>query len=539
VLSTSLLAAALLAALPQTPAAAADKPAPVKKTPGPVMSALQAAWLETQAAQDSNLPLNVQLDRMAAVRYTPDTAAKLSAVFGNDRLFTLEHQSARPGRLLYRARMQPLHYVGEAGSRVDWDEALLDFDMDQAGKAVDVKGSWDKLAAEEPTVRFSAQGMRLTGHAARSHDRLWFGNSEVRIDSMRFEGKPGEQVLAMNDTTVSWRTVERPKAVDMQLQYRIGSIEAAGEKVEDLHFDMRMVNLDRASMVALQAAGERQRKSMATMTPEQQAEAMKPVMLSFGKAAILRGAALEIDELSARYRGNKASLRGRVGFSGAVEADLNNMTSLMKKLVARFEIRVPVAIVRDIAGVVAERQAKQQGTAQNGMSIAQVGQTMTDVVIGKLVGGGFARIENDVLVSNLEFRNGKLTANGKEVALPKTVPSPAPPAPVQRSRSTLPPGALQARRIEDSCLMPDYPDEVLRQDRLLRATFAYRVDAQGNLRQPQVLTSSGYADWDMIAVEALGQCRYIPALKDGKPIEVQMRWELVREAGSVRPRGAP
>lgn len=528
VLSTSLLAAALLAAVPQTPAAAADSPAPAKSAPGPVMSALQAAMREQQLALDSSMPLPTQLDRVAAMRYTPETAAKLRAVFGNDHPFTVERQSAKPGRLLYRARMEPLHYAGEAGSRVDWDEALLDFDMDQAGKTVDFKGSWDKLATEEANVRLSVQGMSLSGHSTRSHDKLWFGNGELRVAGVRVEGKPGEPGLVMNDLSAGWRTVERPKAIDMQFQQRIGSIEAAGEKIEDLRFDMRLVNIDRASMVALQAAEERQRKAMGLMTPEQQAAAMKPLLLGFGKAAILRGSALEIDELSARYRGNKASIRGRVGFSGAVEADLNNMPSLVKKIVARFDIRVPVAMVRDIAGVVAEKQ--KQPT---------MGQTMSDVVIGKLIGGGFARIENDVLVSNLEFRNGKLTANGKEIALPKTTPPPAPPVPVTSQRSNLPPDALQARRIEDSCLMPDYPDEVLRQNRSLRAAFAYRVDAQGNLREPQVLNSSGYADWDTIAVEALGQCRYIPALKDGKPIDVQMRWNLVREAGSRRPRGAP
>jgi hypothetical protein len=65
----------------------------------------------------------------------------------------------------------------------------------------------------------------------------------------------------------------------------------------------------------------------------------------------VRGSALEIDEISARYRGNKASIRGRIGLAGAVEADLQDMGALVKKIVASFEIRVPVAMVRDIAGV--------------------------------------------------------------------------------------------------------------------------------------------------------------------------------------------
>jgi TonB family protein len=529
VLSTSLLAAALLAALPVAPANAADAAPPARPTPGPVADAMQSALRELQLAQDSRLPLPVQLDRVAAMRYTPETAAKLRAVFGNEQPFTVVRQPGKPGRLSYQARLQPLHFAGDAGARVDWDEALLDLDMDQAGKTVDFKGHWNTLSAEDPTMRLSAEGITYSGHQSRSHDRLWFGTGQVRVARVRGETPQTPNAgtdLSMDDLSMSWRTVERSKTVDMQFQQRIGSIAAAGEKVEDVRFDMRIVNIDRASMVALQAAGERQRKDLAAMTPEQQAEAIKPLLFGFGKAALLRGSAIEIDEISARFRGNKASIRGRIGLAGAVESDLQDVTALLKKIVARFEIRVPMAMVHDVAGVVAERQ-KQPALSQ----------TMNDVVVGKLVGGGFARIENDVLVSNIEFRDGKLSANGKEIALPKAAPSGAPP--VASQRSNLPPGALQARRIEDSCRLPDYPDEVVRTDRPLRVTFAYRVDVDGNVRDARVAAPSRVPAWDQAALEAVGRCRYIPALQDGKPIEVQMRWSVMRAAGSRHPNPSP
>jgi uncharacterized protein YdgA (DUF945 family) len=487
---------------------------------------MQSALRELQLAQDSRLPLPVQLDRVAAMRYTPETAAKLRTVFGNEQPFTVVRQAGKPGRLSYQARLQPLHYAGDAGARVDWDEALLDLDMDAAGKTVDFQGHWNTLSAEDPTMRLSAEGITFSGHQSRSHDKLWFGTGQVRIASVRGETPQTPNAgmdLSMDDLRMDWRTVERPKTVDMQFQQRIGAISAGGEKIEDVHFDMRIVNIDRASLVQLQAAGERQRKALATMTPEQQAAAMKPLLLGFGKAALLRGSAIEIDEISARYRGNQASIRGRIGLAGAVEADLQDARTLLKKIVARFEIRVPVAMVRDIAAVVAEKQKQPS-----------LSQTMGDVVIGKLVGGGFARIEDDVLVSNLEFRDGKLSANGKEIALPKSAPAGQPP--VTGMRSNLPPGALQARRIEESCRLPDYPDDVVRQDRPLRAAFVYRVDTDGIVREPRVVAASGFADWDRAALEVLGRCRYIPALQDGKPIALQMRWDLVREAGSKRPR---
>jgi TonB family protein len=536
-LTTSLLAASLLA----VPATAADSK-PVRPAPGPVADAMQSAIGEMQLAQDPRQPLPVQLDKMGSVQYSPETSAKLRNVFGHDKPFSVERQLPKPERLAYRLRLQPLHYAGPDNSRVDWDEALVDFDMDKAGKAVDFSGQWNTIAAEDPTMRLSAEGITLTGHQRRSADKLWFGNGQLRIARVRGETpqKPSAGMdFSMDDLRVNWRTTERPKTVDMQFQQRIGSISAGGEKVEDVRFDMRIVNVDRAAMVALQAAGERQREQLKTMTPEQKLAAMKPMLQTLGKAAIVRGSAIEIDEISARFHGNKASIRGRIGTAGAVEADLQDVTKLVKKIVARFEIRVPVAIVRDVSGVIAARQSQQQGTPPNGMSVAQLGQTMTDVVVGKLLGAGYAKLENDVLVSTVEFRNGKLSANGKEIALPQVAPAARPPtgqAPAAVQRSNLPPGALQARRIEDSCRLPDYPVEVVRQDQPLRASFAYRVDAAGKVHEVRVAAPSGFPDWDQAALEALGQCRYIPALQDGKPIDLQMSWSLVREAGSKRPR---
>jgi hypothetical protein len=329
-LTISLLAASLLV----LPAAADEVKPAARPAPGPVMDAMQSAARELQLAQDPRLPLPVQLDNLAALRYSPETAAKLGAVFGNDRPLRFERQQPRPGRLAWRMRLQPLHYTGADNARADWDEALVDFDMDKAGKTVDFKGHWNTLAAEDPAMRLSAEGMTLSGRQRQAADKLWFGNGQLRIARVRGETPATPNAgkdFTMDDLRMDWRTMERPKTVDMQFRQRIGSIAAAGEKVEDVRFDMRIVNIDRASMVAMQAAGERRREQLKTMTPEQQLAAMRPLLQTFGKAAILRGSSIEIDEISARFHGNKASIRGRIGLAGAVEADLNDVMALVKK----------------------------------------------------------------------------------------------------------------------------------------------------------------------------------------------------------------
>jgi TonB family protein len=514
------------------PAGSAELPKATGNVP-PVIDAIQSAAREWQRADDPLLPLPAQLERMAAFRHTPETADKLRKVFGTDRPYALERQPAKAGRQVWRFTLQPLHYASQPGSGVDWDPATLDFTLDKTGTAVDLLGRWNTLSAQDATTRVTMQGMSLSGRQKRGYAGLWFGSTQVRVARVQAETK-GSGTMTMDDLRFDWRTLERPQTVDIAYDSRIGAIVAAGERVEDVHVAVRVTNLDKKTMAEMKAATDRQRAQPpgAGATPEQRFAALKPILRSFGKSALAHGTALEIDEISARYHGNKATVRGRVSLAGAVESDLDDAKALVKKIVAKFEIRVPMAIVRDIAGAVAAKQAAQQGTAANVQGTAQLRQTMTDVIVGKLVGGGYARIENDVLVSNLEFRDGVLRVNGKEVGLPKPAAGqPRPAAP----RSNLPPDALQARRIEDSCRLPEYPEEIVRQDQPLRASFAYRVDAGGNVRDARVAAASGFPAWDQAALDALGQCRYIPALQGGKPIELQMNWDVVREAGSRRP----
>jgi TonB family protein len=337
--------------------------------------------------------------------------------------------------------------------------------------------------------------------------------------------------MDMRGMTFTSRVTEKPKTVDMAYESGIKTIAVAGEQVDDLRFAMRFANIDKKAIADLKAAGERQQDQLAKLSPEQQAEAGKVMMLAFGKAALSRGAAIELDDFSASYHGQKAAVKGRVSFPGATAADLNDAKLLMKKLVARLEVRVPIALVREIAGTVVARQAAQQGGATDPQSIAQLRESATDVVIGKLVGGGFARVENDVLVSTIEWRSGVLTANGKPVPLP--APQPGSKAPVAMAPG--PGTVLQARLVEGSCTLPAYPDEVIAGDRPLKVRVDMTVGVDGRVKRAAIGQPSGFAGYDSALQEAVQQCTYIPALRDGKPIEVSVSRQIVRAPGARQP----
>jgi hypothetical protein len=509
--------------------------------PVPV-DALTALGRELMQDADPKLPLRARLERLEAFQPTPATADKLRAAFGTSHLFLFERLPDKGGRLAWRATLLPLHDVSAPDFSIDWDAAKVDLTTDRNGTLLDSSGAWPRIGAGNANTRLSVEGTTLSSHQKRGAGGLWYGSTQVRIASVRAEPKTG-MPLTIDDVRIEARAVEHPKTADLAYDSRIGAIGAAGERVEDIHFGMRVLNVDKQVLAEFKAANERRHEQAAAQaamqasppTSEQQLEAMKPLLRSFARSAQARGTVIEIDDLSARYHGNRATMHGRIALAGAATAELDDFKALARRIVARFEIKVPLAIVRDIAGAAA---AKQSANQQANPAAAQ---TVTDVIVGKLVGGGFARVENDALVSTVEWRDGVLRANGKPVEF---APQAVPPSASQTvtagaSRdlpaAPLPPDVLRARRIDASCRLPDYPDEVVSQNRPLRLVMTYRIALDGKVLDPAVASPSRFPAWDQAALAALAQCSYVPALKSGRPIELPMVWTIQREPGTARP----
>ena len=81
-------------------------------------------------------------------------------------------------------------------------------------------------------------------------------------------------------------------------------------------------------------------------------------------------------------------------------------------------MRVPVALIREVGRAIAGKSVPPD-TPDAAGQIDAAADGMVSVVVGKAVTGGFAVVEKDELRSNIDFRNGQLTINGKAVDLPK------------------------------------------------------------------------------------------------------------------------
>lgn len=505
---------------------AADEAAKPAAAPPPLMfQAFAAAVQEMRQEFDAVAHPNTYFEKMLTFQHSPETVKLLVEAFGTERPWGLEKVGVEQGKTHWRSPLFALRRTTPSGGTVEWSELTSDVLVDQAGKTVDFRAAWPSFSYEDKDVLISLRDGALSGSNRRS-GKLWYGSMEGSLASIEVAGKTKPLSMSMRDIRLAGKVEERPRTVEITQVFGIKAIEFAGERVDDFTIALRVANVEKAALLAMQEA--QKKLGAKEVASREDLSAMMPLFKSMVRGAAKYKTALVVDEMSFAYHGHKAMLKGRVGLDGVREADLANMANVAKRVKARFEIKVPLALVREVALAVARQQlAAAAGKAEaKPQDLAKVAQSVTDAVVGKLLGNGYARLENDVLVSTIEFRDGVLRVNGKKIDLPKPARAPAPGAAASY---------MQSRRITDSCTLPDYPAQVVEKDAQLALTLHYVVDQDGKLRDLQLAQPSGFSDFDRALLRAFSECRFIPALKDGKPVEQTVTQTFRREPGSARP----
>ena len=111
--------------------------------------------------------------------------------------------------------------------------------------------------------------------------------------------------------------------------------------------------------------------------------------------------------------------------------------------------------------------------------------------------------------------------------LQKTSPTPAPtPTPTAAAA----PVRQAAVADFNTCATPEYPKASLRNEESGRVTISFLIGVDGRVVDSKIQKSSGFRDLDKAAQQALGKCRFKPAMVDGKPEQtwspVEYVWNL-------------
>jgi TonB family protein len=516
----TLLTTALAAALAAAPAIA-DKPKQPPRPPSEMALAVAALSKEFKPFTSTmSGDAGLMLEKLEAHQYGAASRERFAKVFGDPDAFKLRRTAAAPGEAAYTMGVKAHSHSDDDGTRFSWSDLDLTMTLDKTRRQLRSKGQLESLAIEFKDASVTMSGMTLSGKTQRGAGDIWFGSNQATIDRFAVSGKGQPFGIVMEEMSATAAIVPRAKVADLNYELRIKAIKAGDEQVDAVRMAMRINGID---IKALEALARESNQDPAGLTPQQQLELMMPRVRKMGAIMVRNGASIDIQEISAGYKGNRAVIKGRIAMPGAREGDLGSMASFAKKVQANIEIRVPVALIKDIANTFARKQIQSQnknGASVSETAVAQAGQSMADVVMGKVLGEGYARVDNGVLVSRLAFKDGKLTVNGKALTLPSPRTPPALPAPRD-------PTSMKAREISDSCARAALPAETAEKGESLRTAVEVAVGADGKVRDVRLVASSGSRAFDMAVVKSAAACRWAPALAGGKEVDAKVVQEHV------------
>ena len=505
----------------------------------PVMPLLKSKWMASWFAMSREIQAGAKqgnlvqiLDAQSTLRYTPETSKLLLEVFGNEHPISVTRQSGAKGQPHYVVGMASHSYQEADGLKIDWSELRGVIDTDKAGRHADATFSWPSMVFDGPQLNLGVHDMSFDSKQSLAGDGMWYGNQHIHVNSVvvgkfSFAAANANAAPSAGDAGVQSTDASSPaqaaalridgidfkggftrhgKFSDYRHLSTIDSIGYGDEHVEHVNMGLRLLHIDPAVLMRFKAAAAHVKQ--AGRTDEQISAATLPIMKEAGKSLIKQGAELVIDDISASYHGHSASLKGRVGFARVVEQDFDAPMTLLKKLVAHFDVRVSLKLVQDVARTIAGKQLTAtlgQRPAQE--DIDRSAKTIASGMLDKAVTDGFVRIEDGELRMAIDFKDGKLTVNGKAIPLPNMdVPRGA--------------GVVLPHEPKNGCGWPALPADAQQSGLALRM----KIDASGHASDIHVIRSSGSVLYDRLSIGAAGICAWVPGIASGKPAAMPLTW---------------
>lgn len=504
------------------------RPAP---KPSPTAEALTAAVTEVTAGRASGTYAQ-WLDTLPGFRFSPATSALLVKQLGTDKLFSVRRQEATGGRRDYVFTAPALRHAGPDGTAISWETIQGTMQLQADGRAVANQFTAPRVTMEDKTMRVDIGAITASSTSVDSNSP--YGDLAGEIGSVQMLTKSDGSTIAMDGLFGKFAITERADSASMLYETGMRTLTVQGERIDDLHMALRFNGMDKAALEQFNQLGKQvktqQDKLGKSATPAERRALMTPVLRQFGMALMGQGAVIDLDDISFAYRGSTARMKGQLHMDNLTPGDLDQPAILFKKLVLHADVQVPVAMLRAFADGVARKQLAKQQPGADAATIARAGGAAYDAMLRTALANGYLRLEGDMLVTTIDVRDGEVRINGKPVQLPK------PGAPVGAVNSGSGAGGMmRARRIAEKCTLPDFPADVIEQDRALALAMTLTVNPDGSVGKLLMARSSGALDYDQAVLAAAARCTYIPALRNGKPVAVTELWTVVRAPGSVRP----
>lgn len=347
------------------------------------------------------------LELPSDLRLSAEQQAAARAVFGTENPLDIRRLSPKGRDTQYAWRIPGGSY-GTASAPAIWPDANLVLSMNPSGNKLNITGTWAGMDLHDDGYTIAIKGVDIQTDETRDPSGLWHSDGRLGAQTITLtEPASASTLLLAEQSGVRFTSSRQGKKQDHLIDFSVKRLTIAGVAVDKLHMAYRLRHLDNQAIATY-------RRALTTPPAQGEQDAAQP-MADLFKSLLLRGASLDIEDISASYAGGKMQLKGTIALPSATETDLSSPERLLDKLEAHFDIRLPLSSLRGMVGQFQKLAAKDQ---DGGSQPAASERDIADFVVGKLLTNGYAHLEKDTLVSSIDISKGRLRVNGS----PDTIP---------------------------------------------------------------------------------------------------------------------
>ena len=425
----------LTSGAPATPQSPSINTAPENKDlkdflDSPLWEAYFAALKELGPILNPGDNIKAKIEHLDGFEFSTETRKKFFDLFGNDNPLHMKSKKLGNGNTDFTFVLDSLDYLDpKTGSKTHTSALTGKAMFNKSYNKVNTNASMPSINFDDgKSMQVTAHDLSLASNQAHGYSWLWFGTEVVKLDHLAIDNSTPDLHLNFDGMSMKENVKKHGKLVDFEMDFSLKSVNWGNEGLGPVHMALRLSNIDGKKFADINE--DAKNLDQAKLTQEERVAAVTGMLRKFGLATLNNGASIDIQDISVKYHDMTAGLNGRITFNNVQSSDFESQKLIWEKVVARINVRVPMALVIDISRVTSRNNLEQQNIKNKILNqpaqpvtddaVNMMAKAMVDNLIGKLLQEKLVQIKHDTLLSTIEIKQGKFIINGKEVPLPET-----------------------------------------------------------------------------------------------------------------------
>ncbi|MBT3069198.1 DUF945 family protein [Rhodoferax sp. U11-2br] len=240
---------------------------------------------------------------------------------------------------------------------------------------------------------------------------LWLGLNRFTMGRLHVRHGPSNTDWEIGDTSFRLETKPHGNRVDVAFESAIDSVRWPSDGLGRIHLAARVADLD-GKLLATYVAGQR-RVQTSDLAQSALAAVIQQSNNAMLRAMFRQGLTIDISDLSVQYHGMTAHMDGRIAWPPGL--DLSAPEQMLTQMALRFNVSLPMAMVdmyiRNIVGTQL-RAAAQPGQVISPQQLDKAAKEQLASMLATGLNNGLLTVENNTLLSTIEFKSSQLFLNG-------------------------------------------------------------------------------------------------------------------------------